>query len=63
MDSPFWENAIAAQFRHMAGSMGSRVLPQCRNFDFTLPWELSHQNPGDDCSKRLSGKQFCMPCR
>jgi len=24
-------NVIAAQFRHVAGSIGSRFLPQCRN--------------------------------
>jgi len=29
--SPFWENVVAAQFRYVAGSIGSRVLPQCRN--------------------------------
>jgi len=25
MDSPFWDNAIAVQFRHVAGSIGSLV--------------------------------------
>jgi len=35
MDSPFWENAIAAQFRHVAGSIGS-----CRN---RAAWQESKQ--------------------
>jgi len=49
MDSPFWENAIAAQFRHVAGSIGSRVLPQCRN---RAAWQASKQwmPPSAACS-------------
>jgi len=40
MDSPFWENVIAAQFRHVADSIGSRFLPQCRN---RAAWQASRQ--------------------
>jgi len=49
MDSPFWENAIAAQFRHVAGSIGSRVLPHCRN---RAAWQASKRwmPPSAACS-------------
>jgi len=33
MDPPFWENVIAAQFRHLAGSIGyafSAAMPEPR---------------------------------
>jgi len=49
MDSPFWENVIAAQFRHVAGSIGSRVPPQCRN---RAAWRAAKQwmPPSAACS-------------